>query len=134
MKVNKDINNVGVNKIKSSFVEKMLEQWKKEDRKIAIKYQRYHNPAKSTLQDSEELISSVRRSGNTTRLVDKAIQDLFSGCIIKAEDHYEREVGDRDLYFKILKRLKHEHNLLDKDLDLNFASKTIGIKLNVLLR
>ena len=63
------------------------------------------------------LIKPERRSGNTTRMVDLAIQLLLEGNKIKIEDHYPS--GDMSEYIanKIINRLHLEHNgLLRRDL------------------
>lgn len=66
----------------------------------------------SRLKDIDDKITLKRRDGNTTRIIDNAIQVLFSknSCIVA--DHYENG-GDWEtneyLLKKILKRLSFEH-------------------------
>lgn len=57
-------------------------------------------------------LRSGRAVGNTTRIVDKAIQMLFNGDTIKVEDHFkygeDRRANER-LYHLIISRLKTEY-------------------------
>ena len=66
----------------------------------------------STLDGFEAI--AKRRCGNTTRLVDRAIQILFSGKICIYLDHKDNG-GDRQtngyLLKKILRRLEIEHSI-----------------------
>lgn len=65
---------------------------------------------KSTLNGYYQ--SSRRRSGNTTRQIDLAIQYLFNGYIVKILDHYMdgSEIGaSRRLLDVLIKRLNTEH-------------------------
>ena len=53
-----------------------------------------------------------RRAGNTTRIVDTAVQLLFDGLLIQAEDHWQR--GDhweanKNLFGRIIRRMQREH-------------------------
>jgi hypothetical protein len=66
----------------------------------------------STLEGFTGYVSG-RRVGNTTRLVDHAVQMIFSNKAIIAHDHYlhgtDRE-ANRHLFRKIMERLVQEHN------------------------
>jgi hypothetical protein len=58
-------------------------------------------------------ITENRRSGNTTRLIDNAIQIIFSGniCVVKGHSNSDH-VGNyenRELFNLIIKRLTSEH-------------------------
>lgn len=56
----------------------------------------------------------ARRCGNTTRQIDKSIQLLFEGYVIKVIDHWENgrhDKANRHLFDGILRRLQSEHNL-----------------------
>ena len=63
------------------------------------------------------VITYARRSGNTTRQIDQAIQLLFRGHAVKVIDHHcKRERmgygnANRHLFDGILRRLQSEHNL-----------------------
>jgi len=50
-----------------------------------------------------------RRSGRTTRLADKLIQELFETGVIIIKDHYDTRQADEELYHKITRRLQQEH-------------------------
>lgn len=66
----------------------------------------------STLEGMEDKLLSGRRHGNTTRLIDNAIQIIFSGNICVVEDHHDmgsHKVANKHLFDKILKRLNSEH-------------------------
>lgn len=67
-----------------------------------------------------------RRSGNTTRIVDNAIQLLFGHGWIKVEDHYTSRNADRLLMDRILGRLYHEHPGVGVEVNLN--NLTIKLK------
>lgn len=55
----------------------------------------------------EEL--TVRGTGRTTRLVDQAIQDLFTKGVVLVKDHFDDRQADRYLTERIKKRLDYEH-------------------------
>lgn len=64
-----------------------------------------------------------RRSGNTTRQIDFAVQQLFAGAIIEVRDHWEfgdHKKANENLFDRILKRLAMEHGLLvDREVRIN---------------
>lgn len=63
---------------------------------------------KSTL----DFINQDRRIGNTTRIVDKAIQMLFYGEEVIVEDHYQNgkhRQANEMLMKRIMMRLHNEH-------------------------
>jgi hypothetical protein len=61
-----------------------------------------------------------RRSGRTTREIDKAIQHLFTTGSVMAHDHYPSDQMRKYVFSRILKRLESEHPnvkiTIDKDL------------------
>jgi hypothetical protein len=62
----------------------------------------------------EVYISSERRSGNSTRQVNRAIDLLYDGCIVMVMDHHGNGTvrqSNEYLFYKILKRLDCEHDL-----------------------
>ncbi len=82
-----------------------------------------------------------RRCGNSTRLVDKAIQILFSGKICIVKDHHEHGYNvcsNEDLLRRILQRLEIEHKIkyakndsvLDRSVQVNRVDKNIEIHLS----
>ncbi len=72
---------------------------------------------------------SARRSGNTTRLIDAAIQNLFRGETILCLDHAGHLSAHNDLIHRILRRLSIEHSIDGDDVVVNFDKKTIKLKL-----
>lgn len=65
---------------------------------------------KSSLEGIE--INSSRKEGNTTRIVDNAIQILFNERHVKIEDHYGSGESNLILLNKFLNRLQLEHNFV----------------------
>jgi len=72
------------------------------------------------LPEKNETIQGGRRSGRTTRLVDKAIQDLFNEGVSHIEDHFDSKVSHDLLFDKVVRRLKSE-------LPAGFQSNTTGM-------
>lgn len=63
----------------------------------------------------EELYNIVgRHTGQSTRIVDKLIQDFFNkkhGTKIRIIDHYPTKRADKHVARKMLRRLEAEHNV-----------------------
>ena len=55
------------------------------------------------------LLSDQRRCGNTTRIADKVIQDLFKGKLCRVLDHHPTELMARFLMGIVVKRIAQEH-------------------------
>lgn len=71
----------------------------------------------STLDGMEDKITSTRRDGNSTRLVDNAIQIIFSGDICVVKDHVnggEHIESNKLLFDRILRRIMVEHQFIDR--------------------
>ncbi len=69
----------------------------------------------TTIEGGKVEITTKRRDGNTTRLVDHAIQIMFSGDICVVLDHHEHGRNrDANVYLlkKIVARLRAEHEVL----------------------
>lgn len=69
------------------------------------------NYIKETTLENAIGITDIRRDGNTTRLVDNAIQILFKGKTCVCLDHYNRgndKYANRYLFEAILHRLESE--------------------------
>lgn len=84
----------------------------------------------TTLEGTFHKITTKRRDGNTTRLVDNAIQILFSGSICVVLDHHE--IGrsynaNRHLFECILKRLRTEHRWLFEQNKIKFDKDKLEI-------
>ena len=65
----------------------------------------------STLENFEA--TEGRATGNTTRLIDNAIQIIFSGKVCVVRDCGENQ--DSELFKKVLRRLRVEHGLYMHD-------------------
>lgn len=68
----------------------------------------------STLTNMYEFITHDRRDGNSTRLVDNAIQILYDDKVCLVRDHHEmgsNRQANQYLMDMILRRLSSEHNL-----------------------
>ena len=66
----------------------------------------------TTIEGMLDKITYKRRDGNTTRLVDNAIQILFNGDICVVLDHHEmgrNRTANKYLFDAILRRLEIEH-------------------------
>ncbi len=66
----------------------------------------------TTFDGMKDKITNNRRDGNTTRLVDNAIQIIYSGKICVVLDHHEmgrnKDMNKR-LFNLIMQRLQNEH-------------------------
>lgn len=66
------------------------------------------------------LIINQRRCGNTTRIADKIIQDLFKGKLCRVLDHHPTELMARFLMNIVVKRMEMEHrHVYEKALCIN---------------
>ena len=76
---------------------------------LLLKNKKYLSPQE--IQMYENMYSSYRCSGRTTRLVDKAIQELFSnmGAKMYFADHHDSIQADILLQERIIQRLEREH-------------------------
>lgn len=57
------------------------------------------------------LIRAGRRAGNTTRMVDLAVQLLFQGYRVVVEDHHRLGEGTRHIQQMLFRRLAFEHGV-----------------------
>lgn len=86
----------------------------------------------TTLEGMGEVITSKRKDGNTTRLIDNAIQILFKGHICVVLDHHEmgkHEGANKDLFNAILRRLDNEHRLFFNKEIVKFDKKRLEIRI-----
>lgn len=63
-------------------------------------------------------LKSGRRKGNSTRVVDNAIQIIFDGGVCICEDTWEcgqNRMANVSVYERIIKRLENEHQSVFKD-------------------
>ncbi len=59
-------------------------------------------------------------SGQTTRLVDECIQNLFREGVVVCKDHYDLRDAHEELQRRVVRRLESEH----KFLDFNYSKST----------
>ncbi len=92
---------------------------------LLLKNKKYLSPQE--IQIYENMYSFCRCSGRTIRLVDEAIQKLFSnmGARIYFTDHYDSRQADILLQKKIIQRLEREHPNVSVTYD---AGKYISIQ------
>jgi hypothetical protein len=86
-------------------------------------------PIVSTLEGV--YISSERASGNTTRIINNAIELLFKGYKINIVDHYDygnSSQANRMLADRILKRLQSEKLCSQEWIDFNKGKMTMKLK------
>jgi hypothetical protein len=79
----------------------------------------------------DTLLRTKRKSGNTTRQADWAINMIFKGFQVRIKDHSLLTRESEHLFAIVVSRLENEHNLeqlLEKDL-ISVNAKTLTIKL-----
>lgn len=67
---------------------------------------------KTSLDGIENKLTSIIKDGNTTRIIDNAINLLFNGYTVIALDHYQNGLNrnaNEKLFWGIIYRLKNEH-------------------------
>jgi hypothetical protein len=74
-----------------------------------------------------------RRKGNTTRIIDELIQELFTKGKCTCYDHPNQSrdnqnARDKAVLKKVLSRLKHENGFSENDLKVGIMSLTIELK------
>jgi len=62
------------------------------------------------MNNNRPLPTEERMTGNSTRLADWYIQELFTSGSITVKDHINHIHSDADLFNKIYRRLRFEHN------------------------
>jgi len=75
----------------------------------------------------ELIIIQARKCGNTTRIVDSLIQELFTKGECKIYDHHPSR-NDRIRVFSIvLERLFKEHKLVSEDIQIDYQNFTLKL-------
>lgn len=80
-------------------------------------------------------LTSKRRDGNTTRIVDNIIQQLFDGKTVLCHDHHEHgkhKMCNSELFERTMKRLSNEifkSDKLNNFLDIDKSSLNIKLKI-----
>lgn len=99
------MNNYNFEREKIKKIQKSVE----DNIELLLKNKKYLSPQE--IQIYENIYKMGRCSGRTTRLVDEAIQQLFSnrGAKMYFADHYDSIQADILLQEKIIQRLKREH-------------------------
>lgn len=62
--------------------------------------------------NKEDLIKEGRRVGNSTRLIDFYIQELFEKGEVYCKDHFDHSKSHYYLFKKVTERLEREHKTL----------------------
>jgi hypothetical protein len=62
-----------------------------------------------TTMDNPPSLTYRRQDGNTTKLIDHAIQLLFEHKSVVIVDHYDSKIAHEYLFERVLKRLEFEH-------------------------
>lgn len=70
-------------------------------------------------------VPSSRRTGKTTRLVDKYVQEFFTKGSCTTYDHYGSKEANKRLFYLVLDRLSKEHDIEKKPIRLNMRTFTI---------
>jgi hypothetical protein len=65
------------------------------------------------------ILYNYRRVGNTTRLIDKFVQDFFIKGECKIYDHYNTRESKKRVFYLVLQRLNREHQIENKDVQLD---------------
>jgi hypothetical protein len=90
---------------------------------------KYENIYLNNVKDIKDLIKPGRRVGNTTRLLNYYIEELFTKGEIVVKDHHNSYVISKVLFNKIIKRLEFEHNFIkNKHFSTNYLSLEITLK------
>ena len=69
--------------------------------------------------------NGYRRSGRTTRMIDKSIQQFFDEGVCEVYDHHGTREADKLIMQKILKRLHYEHGISESDIVLDWIKLVI---------
>lgn len=101
----------------TTFLERLIEEEKafKEflntSNKRGILYGLSNTEIKENTETMKPKITEKRADGNTTRLVDYYIQELFNnfGNFVIIKDHHDDQRSHKNLLNKVLKRLELEH-------------------------
>jgi hypothetical protein len=71
-----------------------------------------------------------RRSGRTTRIIDKCVQDFFDYNKCEVKDHYLTRESNLRVLRIVLERLRNEHGVRDEDVKVDKNKYTL-INLNI---
>ena len=70
----------------------------------------------------------MRRSGQTTKLIDEAVQELFKNGETTFNDHHQSGDAHRDGLRALMKRLYREHHLCtDNGIIVDYARRTVKL-------
>jgi len=68
-----------------------------------------------------------RRTGETTRLIDFFIQELFTKGEVEVYDHHPSRDADINTFIRVLSRLKYEHNYDTRCIEIDRKNLTIKL-------
>jgi len=83
----------------------------------------------NNVKDIKDLIKPGRRVGNSTRLLNYYIEELFAKGEVFIQDHHDYPSSHKDLFNKVLRRLNVEYNFNTHNcLEINYLSYGIEFK------
>jgi hypothetical protein len=88
----------------------------------------------TTLENFNGKLTNDRRDGNSTRIIDHAVQIIFNQKICVVQDHWQNgrhDEANKDLFRRILDRCYREHRYLFNEKKLEFSTLKLEIWLNL---
>lgn len=79
------------------------------DNKHVIIDREDYNIVLQILRENPQFLNEQRATGRTTRLIDQAVQDLFTHKGVAVIDHHPSEGAQKNFQNKLMKRLEIEH-------------------------
>lgn len=74
--------------------------------------QQYINKLKTCINQNHKRIDPIiRRDGTSTRLLDDFVQKFFENGKVRIYDHYESDIGYREMFQTFMDRMEREHNI-----------------------
>ena len=72
----------------------------------------------------------MRKNGNTTRIIDEAVQTLFTKGEVTIVDHYGTEIASTNAFYRFLDRLEAEHfrGMMNEYLEIDRKKRTVKLK------
>lgn len=81
-------------------------------------------------QPITEIVSGGRRTGRTTRIVDKLIQDFFNNGACCFYDHHGTRDAAMNVHWTVLNRLKYEHGIKSYEIEVDLKNNIITYERN----
>jgi hypothetical protein len=77
-------------------------------------------------------MEDIRRQGRTTKIVDKCVDELFETGFVVIKDHYDTIQENLNCCYKVINRLKAEHNLQKRDFIIDYTKPSLQLKVPLL--